>query len=58
MPIDALQLSDDRREVLLSSHGLVRSWVYAITAAGVRSPSGEAPVHPTGVYTLNEIPDS
>jgi hypothetical protein len=27
-----------------------------LTGAGVRSASGEELVHPTGAYTLNEIP--
>ncbi len=29
-----------------------------ITAAGVRSDRGEALVHATGAYTLNEVPGS
>ena len=35
---------------------LVKDRVYLITARGVMSAKGAALVHPTGAYTLHEIP--
>ena len=35
---------------------LVADRVYLIGARGVRSVTGEAPVHPQGAYTLNQVP--
>jgi hypothetical protein len=42
-------------EVELTLPAMVKDRCYAITAR-VRSAKGEALVHPTGVYTLNEVP--
>ncbi len=49
-------LGDDGRSVELTLGRLAKERVYSVTAAGVRSVEGESLVHPTGVYTLNEIP--
>jgi hypothetical protein len=46
----------DGRTVDLTTAPLVKGRVYAVTAVGVRSAKGEPLVHPTGVYTLNEVP--
>jgi hypothetical protein len=51
-----VELHDDGRTVDLTTGPLRKGRVYSITAAGVRSVKGEALVHPTGAYTLNEIP--
>jgi hypothetical protein len=48
--------SADGRGVELTTAPLVEGRVYLIGAPGVRSPEGEALVHPVGAYTLNEIP--
>jgi hypothetical protein len=34
----------------------VKGRVYTITPRGVKSAKGEVLVHPTGAYTVNEIP--
>jgi hypothetical protein len=54
--VERAEVSADGREVELTTDPLVKDRVYLLTAAGVRSAAGEAPVHPTGAYTLNEIP--
>jgi hypothetical protein len=46
----------DGRSVELTTTPLVKDRVYMLTAAGVRSATEELLVHPTGAYTLNEIP--
>jgi hypothetical protein len=51
-----VELHADGRTVDLTTAPLVQGRVYALTAAGVRSAKGEPPLHPTGVYTLNEVP--
>ena len=57
LAVENIELADDGRTVDLTAP-LVKDRVYAITARGVRSAGGEALVHPTGVYTLNVIPQS
>ena len=54
--VERAEVSADGLSVELTVGGLVTDRVYLITAAGVRSAGGEPPVHPTGAYTLNEIP--
>jgi hypothetical protein len=54
--VERAEVLPDGRSVELTTSALVRDRVYMVTAAGVRSARGEAPVHPTGAYTLNEIP--
>jgi cytochrome c551/c552 len=50
--------SPDGLEANLDLGGLVAGRVYQITAKGVRSAEGGAPlVHPLGAYTLQEIPE-
>jgi hypothetical protein len=51
-----VELAADGRSAELTTDPLVRGRVYLVGAPGVRSPAGEALVHPTGAYTLNEIP--
>jgi hypothetical protein len=51
-------VAGDGRSVDLTTPPLVKDRVYLIGAPDVRSESGDALVHPTGAYTLNEIPDS
>jgi glucose/arabinose dehydrogenase/mono/diheme cytochrome c family protein len=51
-----VELSADGRTADLTTAPLVKGRVYAITAGGVRSAAGEPLEHPTGAYTLNEIP--
>jgi glucose/arabinose dehydrogenase len=55
-PIERVEISDDGRSVELTTGPLVKDRVYLISAGGVRSVKGETVVHPTGAYTLNEIP--
>jgi hypothetical protein len=54
--IERADVSADGRTVDVTTTSLVRDRVYMISAAGVRSANGEPPVHPTGAYTLNEVP--
>jgi glucose/arabinose dehydrogenase len=54
--IERVEVAADGRRVDLITAGLVKDRVYLIQAAGVRSGKGDAPVHPAGAYTLNEIP--
>jgi hypothetical protein len=56
VPVRRVELAADGRSVELTMAPLVRGRVYLIGAPGVRSPAGEALVHPTGAYTLDEIP--
>jgi mono/diheme cytochrome c family protein/glucose/arabinose dehydrogenase len=56
--VRSVHLHADGRTLDLTTAPLLAGRVYAITAAGVRSVQGEALVHPTGVYTLNEVPAS
>jgi mono/diheme cytochrome c family protein len=51
-----VEVAADGLSVELTTDPLVRGRVYMIGAPGVRSPAGEALVHPTGAYTLNQIP--
>jgi hypothetical protein len=46
----------DGRSAELTTDPLVRGRVYLVGAPGVRSPAGEALVHPTGAYTPNGVP--
>jgi glucose/arabinose dehydrogenase len=48
--------SVDGQSVDLTTATLVKDRVYLLSAPGVRSVGGEKLVHPTGAYTLNEIP--
>jgi mono/diheme cytochrome c family protein len=54
--VRGVRVSDDARGVDLETDPLVKDRVYLLQAGGVRSPKGEALVHPTGAYTLHEIP--
>jgi glucose/arabinose dehydrogenase len=54
--IEKVEISTDCRNVTLTTAPLVRDRVYMISASGVRSQKGEPLVHPTGAYTLNEVP--
>ena len=56
MTPEKVEVLDGGMEVELTLPALVKDRCYAISANGVRSAKGEALVHPTGVYTLNEIP--
>jgi mono/diheme cytochrome c family protein len=56
LPIEKINLASDGRSVDINTGPLLPERVYMITAAGVRSVRGESLVHPTGAYTLNEIP--
>jgi mono/diheme cytochrome c family protein len=49
-------VSSDGKSVELQTDPLVKDRVYLLTASGVRSSANDPLVHPTGAYTLNEIP--
>ncbi len=55
--LDRVSVSADGLSVDLTISRLVKDRVYRIDASGVRSASGQPLVHPTGAYTLHEIPD-
>ena len=54
--VERVEVSADGLSVELTTAPLVKDRVYLLTRAGVRSATGEALVHPTGAYTLNEVP--
>jgi mono/diheme cytochrome c family protein len=56
VPIEKIDVGADGRSVVVTTARLVRDRVYLISASGVRSSRGEPLVHPTGAYTLNDIP--
>jgi cytochrome c551/c552 len=56
--VGKVELAADRLSADLTLPPLVRGRVYLIGAPGVRSAAGEPLIHPTGAYTLNEIPKS
>jgi hypothetical protein len=53
----AAVVSQDRTKVRLTVEGLVQGHVHQIDSKGVKSANGKALWHPTGYYTLNEIPE-
>jgi len=53
--IEKVEVAADGKSVELTTSPLVTDRVYLLTAT-VRSATGEKLVHPTGAYTLNEIP--
>jgi hypothetical protein len=54
--VERVEVSADGLSAELTTAPLVKDRVYMLTAAGVRSSNAEPLVHPTGAYTLNEIP--
>jgi cbb3-type cytochrome oxidase cytochrome c subunit/glucose/arabinose dehydrogenase len=54
--VEQVTLSADGRSVELTTDALVKDRVYLISAPGIRSPEKKPLVHPTGAYTINEIP--
>jgi len=54
--VERVALAADGLSADLTLPPLVKDRVYMITARGVKSPKGDALVHPTGAYTLHEIP--
>ena len=54
--ITAAKVSADGRSVALKVEGIVKGHVHELTAAGVRSTKGVPLLHPTGYYTLNQVP--
>src|SRR5262249_38791961 len=55
VPIERVELSADGKSVDVTTAPLVKDRVYLISPK-VRSAKGETLVHPTGAYTLNEVP--
>jgi hypothetical protein len=55
--IKEITIADDRRSVDLSLSTLVKDRIYRISVSGLRSAENEKLLHPTGAYTINEIPD-
>jgi hypothetical protein len=54
--VEKVEFSPDGRAVDLTTAQLIKDRVYMIQAAGVRSSDGHSLVHPSGAYTLNELP--
>src|SRR6185503_5123725 len=54
--VEKVAVAADGLSADLTLPPLVKDRVYMITARGVKSPKGDALVHPTGAYTLHEIP--
>jgi hypothetical protein len=51
-----LAVGADKKSVRLKLDPLTKGHVHAIGAPGLRSTEGTPLLHPTGYYTLNEIP--
>lgn len=56
VPIERIELAEDRRSVDVTTASLVKDRVYFIQCQDIRSEQGETLVHPAGAYTLNEVP--
>jgi hypothetical protein len=54
--VEKVEVATDGLSVELTTAPLVKDRVYLLTADRMRSAKGERLVHPTGAYTLNEIP--
>jgi len=54
--VHSARVSTDGKSVELTTDPLMTDRVYRISAAGIRSKSGNLLVHNTGAYTLNEVP--
>ena len=54
--ITAATVAADGKSVHLRVEPLTKGHVHAISAPGLRNAEGQALLHPTGYYTLNEIP--
>jgi mono/diheme cytochrome c family protein len=54
--VERVEVAADGKSVELTTAPLVKERVYMISAGGVRSADGAKLVHPTGAYTLNEVP--
>jgi len=54
--VDSVSVAGDGRSADLMLPPLVKDRVYLVTPRGVKSAKGEALLHPTGAYTLHEIP--
>jgi cytochrome c551/c552 len=55
--IEKVEVAADGKSAELTTAALVKDRVYLVSVPGVRSEKDEAPVHLTGAYTLNEIPE-
>jgi hypothetical protein len=55
--VEKAEVAADGKSVELTTAPLVKDRVYLVSVPGVKSARGEAPVYPTGAYTLNEIPE-
>ena len=56
MSVERATVAADGLSADLTLPPLVKDRVYMITGRGLKSAKGDALVHPTGAYTLNEIP--
>ncbi len=56
LAIERVAVAPDGRSVEVTTGPLVKDRVYLITAREVRSMKGETLIHPTGAYTLHEVP--
>ncbi|MFC7336585.1 hypothetical protein ACFQY0_05295 [Haloferula chungangensis] len=54
--VKAAVVSADKTKVRLTVEGLVQGHVHQLDSKGVKSSAGHPLWHPTGYYTLNEIP--
>jgi mono/diheme cytochrome c family protein/glucose/arabinose dehydrogenase/cytochrome c551/c552 len=54
--VERVTLSADGRSVELTTDPLAKHRVYLLSAPGIHSLQKEPLVHPTGAYTINEIP--
>jgi mono/diheme cytochrome c family protein/glucose/arabinose dehydrogenase len=55
--IKGIELIEDEKAVDVATDSLIPGRIYSVSAKGLRNAGGEPLVHPTGVYTLNQVPD-
>lgn len=60
LPIRGVLVSDDslRVRIVLDRKLMKAGYIHEVKALGIRSVEGLSVLHPTGYYTLNEIPDT
>jgi glucose/arabinose dehydrogenase/uncharacterized cupredoxin-like copper-binding protein len=56
-PVRGVVVSEDGLKARIVVDSLRQGYIHEITVTGVRSTGGRALLHPTGYYTLNNIPD-
>ncbi len=56
VPIEGIEISDDRLSVVLTCGNLREGYVHELHMPGVLSGEGDSVLHPEAFYTLNRVP--